>query len=74
MGAILAAMEKNGMGREEIRSALRDIVKLHRNPTIHPEQSLEDVEDAINLYGAIRSVVGFILKDIVMQQSKSVPT
>lgn len=74
MGAILAAMDKNGMGREEIRSALRDIVKLHRNPTIHPEQSLEDVEDAINLYGAIRSVVGFILKDIVMQQSKSVAT
>ena len=64
MGQILNAMEKDLLGREEIRSSLRDIIKLHRNPTIHPEQSLDDVEDAVNLYGAIRSIVGFMLKKI----------
>jgi hypothetical protein len=64
MGQIVHAMEKDKLGREEIRSSLRDIIKLHRNPTIHPEQSLDDVEDATNLYGAIRSIVGFMLKEI----------
>jgi hypothetical protein len=67
MGKIVELMEQRSIGRAEIRSSLRDIIKLHRNPTIHPEQALEDTEEAINLYGAIRSVVGHMLKDIPEQ-------
>jgi len=64
MGTIVHQMEQQAIGKEEIRSSLRDIIRLHRNPTIHPETSLDDVEEAINLYGAIRSVIGFMLKEI----------
>jgi len=64
MGQIVKNMEDKDFGREEIRSSLRDIIRLHRNPTIHPEQKLNDVEEAINLYGAIRSIVGFMLREI----------
>jgi hypothetical protein len=64
MGKIVEEMESKNVGKAEIRSSLRDIIKLHRNPTIHPEQSIEDVEEALNLYGAIRSVIGFMLKEI----------
>lgn len=66
MGQIVADMESSGFGRPEVRSSLRDIINLHRNPTIHPEQSLEEVEEAISLYGAIRSAIGFMLKEIPM--------
>lgn len=64
MGQIVKQMEDNDFGRKEIRSSLRDLIALHRNPTIHPEQSLQDVEEAINLYGAVRSIVGFMLREI----------
>lgn len=70
MGNILEKMNKKELGEERIRSALRDLVRLHRNPTIHPEQSLETVEDAINLYGAVRSIVGFTVKEIVKAKAQ----
>lgn len=64
MGQLAATLEQRGLGNPAVVSSLRDIVKLHRNPTIHPEQRLDDVEQAISLYGAIRSVIGFMLREI----------
>ncbi|WP_187431034.1 hypothetical protein ROLI_034570 [Roseobacter fucihabitans] len=64
MGQLIQLMEDKGIGREEIRSSLRDIVRLHRNPTIHPGTRISDVEEALNLYGAIRSVIGFMIKEM----------
>ena len=64
MGHLVRKMEEKSIGKEEIRSSLKDIIRLHRNPTVHPEQRIEDVEEAINLYGAIRSVIGFMTKEI----------
>jgi hypothetical protein len=69
MGRIVSELESKGIGDEAIRSSLRDIIRLHRNPTIHPEQSLRDVEEAINLYGAIRAVIGFMLHTIPKQDN-----
>ena len=51
-------------------SALRDIKDLHRNPTIHADQTLESVEDAINLQGAIRAAIGFMLGGIPEDQTE----
>lgn len=64
MGVYLAAMEKHDIGDRRVRAALKDIKDLHRNPLIHPDHSLESVEEAIDLLGAIRSVVGAMLKEI----------
>ena len=64
MGNSLAKLEKSNLGDAKVISALRDIKDMHRNPTIHPERDLADVEEAINLYGAIRSVIGFMLEEI----------
>ena len=64
MGKILAELVKLGLGNAKVRSALRDIKDMHRNPTIHPEKDLSDVAEAINLYGAIRSVIGFMLENV----------
>jgi len=64
MGVYLRQMEKENFGDEKIRSALKDIKNLHRNPLIHPEHSLDNVDDAIDLMGAIRAVVGSMLKEI----------
>jgi len=64
MGVYLRQMEKENSGDEKIRSALKDIKNLHRNPLIHPEHSLDNVDDAIDLMGAIRAVVGSMLKEI----------
>jgi len=64
MGAYLAVMEKHELGDRRVRSALKDIKDLHRNPLIHPEHSLESVEEAIDLLGAIRAAIGAMLPAI----------
>lgn len=64
MGQLVSQMTERKLGNPAIVSSQRDITKLHRNPTIHPEQRLENVEEALNLYGAIRSVIGFMLAEL----------
>jgi hypothetical protein len=64
MGAYLAVMEKSELGDRRVRSALKDIKDLHRNPLIHPEHSLDSVEEAIDLLGAIRAAIGAMLPSI----------
>lgn len=64
MGAYLAVMETKKLGDERVRAALRDIKNLHRNPLIHPEHNLENVDEAIDLLGAIRAAIGAMLPEI----------
>lgn len=73
MGVYLALMEKHGLGDERVRSALRDIKNLHRNPLIHPQHSLESVEEAIDLMCAIRAAIGYMLKGIPVPQDALPP-
>lgn len=48
----------------KVLAALDSIRQLHRNPLMHPEESLETVDDAIALHGAVHSVVVHMLKAI----------
>jgi hypothetical protein len=64
MGGYLALMDKNSLGDERVRTALRDIKNLHRNPLIHPDHSLETVDEATDLLGAIRAAIGAMLPKI----------
>ena len=64
MGVYIAALDKHKLGDARVRSALRDLKDLHRNPLAHPGDTLESVEEAIDLLGAVRAVVGQMLKAI----------
>ena len=67
MGAYLTELNKLGKGKKEVREHLKSIKDLHRNPLMHPEQSLETVDDAISLMAAIRCSIGYMLAEIPSQ-------
>jgi hypothetical protein len=64
IGGYLAAMTQHGLGDPRLLAALRDLNELHRNPLIHPEQSLDSIDDAIALMNAVHNAAVFMLKAI----------
>jgi hypothetical protein len=64
MGVYLFELDKRKKGKPEVRSHLRSIKNFHRNPLMHPEQSLENVDEALDLLAAIRSSIGYMLREI----------
>jgi len=62
MGDYPAAMRDNKWGDGATLSALKDLKDLRRNPLIHPDHSLESVDDAIALLGSIHACVVRMLK------------
>jgi len=64
IGDYLREMDKHNAGDQKVKTALRDLKDLHRNPLIHPDQSLDTVDEAIDLLGSIRSLVGVMLRAI----------
>ena len=60
----LDQMVHRGVGDPKVIAALRDLVKLHRNPLAHPDQSLADANEAIALMNSIHGVVVHMLKAI----------
>lgn len=64
IGDYLGALKSHRAGEPAVLSALKDLKDLHRNPLIHPEHTLEDVDEAIALLGSIHAVVVRMLKAI----------
>ena len=64
MGVYLSELDKLDKGKKAIRSHLRSIKDFHRNPLMHPEQSLETVDESIDLLAAIRCSIGYMLSEI----------
>jgi len=64
MGVYLAELNKLKKGKQSVREHLKSIKDFHRNPLMHPEQSLETVEEAIGLMAAIRCSIGYMLTEI----------
>lgn len=62
MGTLLGEMKKQKAGDANIIAALDAIKTFHRNPLMHPEHTLRDIDEAISLYSAIRSAVGYMLE------------
>lgn len=71
MGDYLNQLEQKNAGDANVRSALKDLKNLHRNPLIHPEHTLESVEEAIALMDHIKAVIFHMLKAIPEQKPKS---
>ena len=63
MGAYLSALQGISSVDPKILATLKQIKDLHRNPIAHPDKNLT-VEEAINLYGIIRSAIGYLLEEI----------
>lgn len=70
IGDYLAALQSKNVGKPKILSALKDLKDLHRNPLIHPEESLESMDEAIALMGSIHAVVTVMLRDIPLPASQ----
>lgn len=64
MGVYLAAMDKDGVGDDRVKSSLRDLKDYHRNPLIHPEHSLESIDEAVALMNAVQNAVVQMLKAV----------
>ncbi len=64
MGVYLVELNKLNKGKKSVREHLKSIKDFHRNPSMHPEQSLESVDEAIDLMAAIRCSIGYMLKEI----------
>ena len=64
IGDYLRELNNQNVGDPKVRSALKDLKDLHRNPLIHPEHTLENIDEAIDLLGSIRSLVGHMLRAI----------
>lgn len=64
IGDYLKALQEKKVGDAKVLSSLKDLKDLHRNPLIHPQDSLESVDEAIALLGSIHSVVVHMLKAI----------
>jgi hypothetical protein len=62
MGDYLAVLRENKWGDDVVLSSLRDLKDLHRNPLIHPEHSIESVDDAIALMNSIHACINRMLK------------
>ncbi len=63
IGTWLVALEKAG-ATKDIRATLRDINNLHRNPVLHPEQTLKDSSEAIALLGSVYTSMRYMLPTI----------
>lgn len=70
VGSYINALEGTSYEDQMVISALKDIKNLHRNPTIHADTNLKDIEQAIDLHGAIRAAIGAMLKDIPSEESR----
>ncbi len=64
IGDYIVELRKYKVGEQRVLSALKDLKDLHRNPLIHPEHTLESVDEAIALLGSIQGVVVHMLKAI----------
>ena len=64
MGDYLRALDDQNAGDEKVRSALRSVKDFHRNPLIHPEHTLETIDEAIALLNSIHTVVVPMLAEI----------
>ncbi len=71
IGDYLRILDDGNIGEKRIRSALRDLKDLHRNPLVHPEHSLDSIDEAISLLNSIQSVMVHMLRAIPDQQTNN---
>jgi hypothetical protein len=69
MGTYSRKLEELKLGDAKLRGTLKQITDLHRNPLIHPNESLT-LDDAIGLFAICRSLIASMLKEIAFPVPK----
>lgn len=64
IGAYMSAMDNAGVKDKKVFSALAGLKNFHRNPVLHPDDRLDDVEEVLALLGIINTVITYMLKTI----------
>lgn len=64
MGDYLNELNKLSVGDKITKSALKDLKDMHRNPLIHPEHTLENIDQAVALLGSIQAIITRMLDEI----------
>lgn len=73
VGKYICEMETKNLGDKKILEILKQINSLHRNPVLHPQESLT-LQEAIILFGIIVSIINSMIPVIsVYQTEKAVP-
>lgn len=62
--AYVEVMKSRKIDNKKVQSALSSLNSLHRNPVMHPDHSLGNVEEAIALWGSVNACVVHMLKEI----------
>jgi hypothetical protein len=64
MGDYLNEMNAKGFGDPKVKAALKDLKDLHRNPLVHPEERIENVDEAIALMNGVHNVIVHMLREM----------
>lgn len=64
MGDYINKMKQLGVGDDKVIAVLKSLKDLHRNPLMHPDESIDSIEEAISLQCAVRAAVGYMLDRI----------
>lgn len=64
MGDYLKLLSDHNLGDQKVISVLKSIKDLHRNPLMHPGDSISGPDEALNLYAAVRAAIGYMLDRI----------
>jgi len=63
IGSYAKQLEDKKLGKVKTVETLKQVASLHRNPLMHPDESLS-LEDAISLFGICSSAINAMLKEI----------
>lgn len=63
MGKYISALRQEG-APETIISCLTDLKNMHRNPLMHPDETINDVDDAIALLNSIHTAITGMIREI----------
>ncbi len=64
MGEYINILKTKKLGDLKVLDVLKSIKDLHRNPLMHPDDSIKSIDEAISLYAAIRAAIGYMLDRI----------
>ena len=64
IGDYLKKMETLDVGDRKVIDVLKSLKDLHRNPLMHPEDTIGSADEVLSLYAAVRAAIGYMLDRI----------
>ncbi|MCI1143710.1 hypothetical protein MOP88_17680 [Sphingomonas sp. WKB10] len=64
MGDYINIMKTKKVGDLRVIEVLKGLKDLHRNPLMHPDDSIDTIDEALSLYAAVRAAIGYMIDRI----------